>query len=471
MNSSQLSNSISSQVRASGVAQPAEARLKIGLLDHMGGGNLGDDATQDAVIAKIQHRWPDADIYGFSLNPDDTRTRHGIPAYAIRTKSWVLRKDAGNESPGLRQKLKAAFQKFPVIFWPLRMIYTALVRGPRALFQELRFLSRSLEILRSFNLLIINGGGQLTEAWGGWWKFPYTIFKWTQLARMAHVKCIFLNVGAGPLNHPVSKYFVRHALQSSDYISFRDEQSKSLARDIGFKGKSEVFPDSVYGLDINGLLTVRSTRTEKAIVGFAPMAYSDPRVDRTSNPAVYADFIRNLGLLGSWLIEHDYSLSLFCSDIGIDPPTIADLALILEDQSGAERKARITTPRVESIDDLLRAISLMDYVVTCRFHGVIFAHLLNKPVLALAHHPKVSTLMADLGLQEYCLDIRTCDADALQKTFISLVKNKDEIKSRMAERLACYQEQLSTQFDALFPPGRVERPDSNELRRQGNECA
>jgi polysaccharide pyruvyl transferase WcaK-like protein len=42
----------------------------------------------------------------------------------------------------------------------------------------------------------------------------------------------------------------------------------------------------------------------------------------------------------------------------------------------------------------------MDYVVTCRLHGVIFAHLLNKPVLTIAHHPKVTELMAALGLSE-----------------------------------------------------------------------
>jgi len=464
-------NSIASPVGASGQALPLAARPKIGLLDHMGGGNLGDDATQAAVISKIKNRWPDADIYGFSLNPDDTRTRHGIPAYAIRTKTWSLGNDAGNESMGPEQKSWAALRRVPLVFWPLKAIYTVLVRAPRALFREFRFLTKSLDILRSFNLLIINGGGQLTEAWGGPWKFPYTIFKWTLLARMAHVKCIVLNVGAGPLNHPISKYFVRHALLSRDYVSFRDEQSRALACDIGFKGKSDVFPDSAYGLDLTGLPTGRSGREKSPIVGFAPMAYADPRVDQKSKPGTYADLIRTLGLFGSWLIEHDYSLSLFCSDIGIDPPTIADLALMLREQSGAELAQRITAPRVKSIDDLLRAISLMDYVVTCRFHGVIFAHLLNKPVLALAHHPKVSTLMADLGLQQYCLDIRTCDADALQKTFISLIKNKDEIKSRMAERLACYREQLATQFDTLFPPICVERPDTNELRRQENECA
>ena len=36
---------------------------KIGLLNHMGGGNLGDDATQDAVIENIKRRWPEAVIW------------------------------------------------------------------------------------------------------------------------------------------------------------------------------------------------------------------------------------------------------------------------------------------------------------------------------------------------------------------------------------------------------------------------
>jgi len=41
----------------------------------------------------------------------------------------------------------------------------------------------------------------------------------------------------------------------------------------------------------------------------------------------------------------------------------------------------------------------MDYVVTYRFHGVIFAHLLNKPILAVARHPKAIELMAGLDLK------------------------------------------------------------------------
>jgi polysaccharide pyruvyl transferase WcaK-like protein len=41
---------------------------RVALLDHMGGGNLGDDATQTAVIQNIRRRRPGADIIGLSMN-------------------------------------------------------------------------------------------------------------------------------------------------------------------------------------------------------------------------------------------------------------------------------------------------------------------------------------------------------------------------------------------------------------------
>jgi hypothetical protein len=64
------------------------APKKAGLLDHMGGGNLADDATQIAVIHNIKNRWRDAEVIGVSMNPYDTQKRHGIPSYPIRKQTW-----------------------------------------------------------------------------------------------------------------------------------------------------------------------------------------------------------------------------------------------------------------------------------------------------------------------------------------------------------------------------------------------
>jgi hypothetical protein len=39
-----------------------------------------------------------AQIAGFSMSPSDTRKRHGVPSYAIRTRTWGFGPTAGDAS-------------------------------------------------------------------------------------------------------------------------------------------------------------------------------------------------------------------------------------------------------------------------------------------------------------------------------------------------------------------------------------
>jgi polysaccharide pyruvyl transferase WcaK-like protein len=427
-----------------------DRRVKtIGLLDHMGGGNLGDDATQEAVIRNIRSRWPGAAIFGFSMNPDDTRSRHGIGSYPIRRKTWALGAAATNGTAAFRSRLQAAARLHPTLFAVLRSIHTLIVKIPSAFCGELCFLARSWRVLRSFDLLVISGGGQLTESWGGPWQFPYTIFKWIFLARLAGVKALFLNVGAGPLARPLSKYFIRAALSLADYVSFRDAKSAELIRHIGFRGDTPVFPDAVYGLDPD--CASDSATQRPATVGIAPMPYGRQPLYADGNPHAYDDLIRHLGVFGSQLLTDQNRITLFCSDFGVDPPSIDDLRQALQNASRRPIDGSVNVTVPTSTGDLLRTMSSMDYVVTCRFHGVVFAHLLNKPVIALSHHPKVTTLMADLGLSRYCLDIRTVTSDILTAAFRDLLANTAQINSQMRATHSYYQTVLARQFDSLFP--------------------
>jgi polysaccharide pyruvyl transferase WcaK-like protein len=424
------------------------AEAKIGLLNHIGGGNLGDDATLDVVIRNIRRRWPHAVITAFSINPDDTTTRHGIPSYPIRTRTWSFGYKPARPDATFKENVKTLAGKYKVLFVFLRALHTLAIRMPRALCRELWFLAKSRRLLKTFDLLIISGGGQLTEK-DGPWAFPYTIFKWVALAKSARVRCVVLNVGAGPLSHPLSKYFVTRALRAADYVSFRDGQSQALAHEIGFTGASEVFPDSVYSLEASTPNTSFLERRGQLIVGIAPIPYCDPRVDTAKqNQTVYDDFIGKCAIFASGLVKHSYLLALFGTDIGVDPLAIADLRTALRNHHDVSTSGYKS---INSIQELLSSMSLMDYVVTCRFHGVIFAHLLNKPVLAVSPHPKVTNLMADLGLQKYCVDIRRFDPKLLADTFASLVSNTDQIKSCMAASLTRYKSQLTGQFDGLFP--------------------
>jgi polysaccharide pyruvyl transferase WcaK-like protein len=414
---------------------------RIAILHHTGGGNLGDDAIMDVVIHNIRSRWPDADIAAFSMNPGDTGRRHGIPSFAIRRHIWGI----GYAS----RENEAADTKRGIGNW-LATTRNPAIRLPRNIFRELAFLATSFQKLRPFDMLIVSGGGQLTER-SGPWGFPYAILMWVLLAKFAGVRRVFLNVGAGPLRHPLSKLFVRRSLYAANYVSFRDEPSQALARQIGFTGESQVFPDNVYSLEVS-LPSAPSESRQRPVVGLAPMPwpFCDPREYTGENlQDLYDEYLAKFSTFARSLVRYSCSLELFGSDVGTDPAAIEDLRRALREQQ------KIVTPPYEPVDSvagLLLRMADMDYVVTCRFHGVVLAHILNKPVLAISHHPKVADLMEALGLSQYCVDIRTFDPDRLADAFASLVDHTREVKSSMAASLAAYRAQAGAQFDLLFPP-------------------
>jgi polysaccharide pyruvyl transferase WcaK-like protein len=267
------------------------------------------------------------------------------------------------------------------------------------------------------------------------------------LAKSARVRCMFLNVGAGPISHRFSKLFIRHALGLADYVSFRDAQSQALARQIGFNGASQVFPDCVYSFEVP--TRKRPAKQSRPIVGIAPMPYCDPRVyPGEKNKRVYDEFIRKLAMFVSELTEQRYSITPFGTDIGVDGLAIEDLQRVVHNNYGIVIP---DGPAVASIHELLDTISGMDYIVTCRFHGVVFAHLLNKPVLAVSHHPKVTRLMTDIGLSKYCIDIDQIEPKVLVDLFASLVDNAENIKDIMNASAGKYKRQVTAQFNELFP--------------------
>ena len=68
---------------------------KIGLLAHVGRGNLGDEATLATVIKNLKSLLPHADLVAFTMDPVDTQRRHRIVAYPLRRVR--ARSRAGNQ--------------------------------------------------------------------------------------------------------------------------------------------------------------------------------------------------------------------------------------------------------------------------------------------------------------------------------------------------------------------------------------
>ncbi len=431
---------------------------KIGLLSHLGHGNLGDDASFATAMQSIKERWPEAEFVGLSLNPSDTSERHGVPAYAIRRDSKRRPGAAGAAireatPPSFRKRMKDSLMKLRALAPALRAAKAVVVSAPKSAAQEFKFFVESVSVARSLDLLVISGGGQLLDCWnGGPWGFPWTLCKWIVLAKVFGARCYVINVGAGPVEHALSRWFYRVALRLSDDVSFRDSASEKLIRETGICKRGGVAVDIVYGLEppvsLHRLVKKRSALN----VGFSPMAYCDPARYWDKNLSAYDSFLGKCGRFGKSLIESERELTLFSTDIWFDAAALDCVeAAAGSGLSAGDRAAKLSRPRVEGIQDLLDVMTSLDCVLTCRYHGVVFAHLTNTPVIALSHHPKVVGLMREIGLGDYCLDIRDFEVETLQATFERLEKDLAAIRRQMAETLPMRRQTIQRQFDALFP--------------------
>jgi len=433
--------------------------MKIGLLDHMGYGNLGDAATQEALITNIKQRVPDANIVGFSLNPDDTRQRHNILCYSINWWHPGLRTScrAGADGETLRSRLRSILKKIPG--------FAAMAKRALYWFREVVHLRRSFKVLRSLDSLIIAGGGQLGELWHGPWSHPYNIFKFSVLTKLANRKLLFLNVGAGPLDSILSRMFVRYSVCLADYVSFRDAASQTLVHGLGVKRETHVFPDSVYALDISDYETGNVVRTPKRLVGLNPIGFCDPRIWPKKDVHAYSRYLDNLAAFSLWLVSRNYGLRIFSGEASVDVYALEDLQERLLKSLSSADISEICVPPSESVKTLVAEMSGFDFVVTSKFHGIVFSHLLAKPVIALSYHNKIDDLMRTVGHSHHCLNIESFDDECLIKTFTSLVEDAQELKARFRLTAGSYSDALKAQFDKLFLPTNLQ-VYSQELRTE-----
>lgn len=421
----------------------------IGLLAHMGYGNLGDAATQDAVIANIKKRLPNARFVGFSFIPDDTRERHGIPSHPIRW--WYPKRgQTGNQGDGRMSftfRLKSALKSQPLFY--------AWTKPVLDFVREALFLARSYRRVRSLDLLVISGSGQLSELWRGPWSHPYTIFKFAVLAKLARKKLYFLNVGAGPLEHPLSRFFARWAVRVADYRSFRDHDSQELVRSLGVKAETHVYPDPVYALEVRAHLNGTPGASSMPVIGLNPIGFCDPRIWPRKDDSVYQEYLEKITRFSEWLLGQGYTLRVFTTETSVDRYAIEDLrARLLARLSAPELVSRAFRGASQTVKDVLREMAEFDFIVTSKFHGIIFSHLLRKPVISLSYHRKMDFAMRAVGQGRFCEEIERFEVDWLIKTFRSLVSESTSIRSECRAAVDAYAAELSQQFDGLFLPAK-----------------
>ena len=428
--------------------------MRVALLTPYDGGNLGDAAIQEALIGNFRQYDPQVHLCGITLHPESTAARHRIPCYplaaisrpyyhaktepAVSPNNYAATSHNGRnaEKPGFVTRLKRA----------VRGLLFRIGLGPLVrLAQECLHILRSYRLLRGVDILVVAGGGQLDEEWGGSWAHPYALMKWAVLARAAGSSAIFLSVGGCRAELRFTKLFLRIALSLACYRSYRDEGSRQLALAITPSADGPVVPDLAFSLPVTRQPFMVASNSAELRVGVSPIAFARPGMWPTENPAQYERYMKELALFTAALLRRGISVTLF-SSCSPDDQLFDDLRARIDASLEAAARTRLSFGNVASVQDLLVLLQSLDFVVASRLHGLVLSFLAGKPCVALSYDRKVDALMTDVGLKDYCMDIRSFTGENALATFLNLQADRSQVASKLSATCCDYDQLLQSQY-------------------------
>jgi polysaccharide pyruvyl transferase WcaK-like protein len=401
----------------------ANYRHTIAFLGQFSSNNFGNDSTLQAILYHFKRFQPNTEIVCISGDPEATAATHQIKAIPFAEnlmKSWVPR----NRTARVLRKVCIGL---PSEAWRW---------------------AKSVIRLRRTDILIIPGGGLLTDAYGllGWG--PYSLFKWSLIAKVCGCKLFFVSVGAGPIYGALGKWLLRSTLSLADFRSYRDNSSVQYLESIGFRANNDpVYPDLAFSLPEDVIPYRDPKKSVRSVVGLGVMEYAGRYSVVTPSDTTYSAYLQTLAKFVEWLLIRGYDVRLLSGDVA-DVHTRRELKVLLTETLGLGD--HIIDEQICSVNDLLGQIAATDIVVATRFHNVLLSLLCGKPVISIAFHHKCESLMSAMGLSEYCLDINCLTADRLVEKFCDLQANSEIIKPSIRAKAREFREALNEQYELIF---------------------
>ena len=395
---------------------------RVGLFGLLGSGNIGNDASLDAVLGYLKAYHPDAVLDFMCMGPEEVRARYGFDAIPLL---WCRRYEERVPGP-----LAAGFKILGKLIDPFR----------------------TAAWVRRHDVVIVPGMGVLEanlplNPWG----WPYTMTQLGLSARLFGTKVAMIGVGATLIKRPATRWLIVRAAQLAFYRSYRDAQSRDALQQQGLDTSADpVHPDLVFSRPA----TAQAGNPETVGVGL--MAYYGSNDDRDRAGEIYASYLGHVEAFIRWLLDGGRRVVLFYGD-AVDEPAVQQVLSDLAGYPPDSGPSRLSAERVTSYAELTQVIAPVGSVVATRYHNVVCALQLGKPTISIGYGKKNVVLMEDMGLPEFCQHAQSIDVGKLIEQFTKLESNADQVRTvlaeRNAERAGHLAEHFATMDARLFPPG------------------
>lgn len=420
------------------------------------------------MIANLRLRMPGSQFLGITLNGANFLEKHGGEAFPLlATSTWLSRPhetlsntptaadrsaDAGDAPfwKGWRGPIRGILGAVPGVVPFLRRVRAQMAR----LRSEIRHSFEGYRVLRRQDLLVVSGGGQLDEEWGGAWRLPFAICKWLLLSRIAGVPCAMVSVGAGKITSTASRKLFWVALRLCCYRSYRETRTRTIAASILPRArKDSVVPDLALSVPESELPSpdgaIRRMANGRPVIAVSPIAYAKPGNWPAADSALHDRYVEQMAELLSLLSRQGYFLVVVCSSLGDDEDVIPNILGRLEEEMKHNPGNRIQFPKIKVWKDLIAVLRDVDYLVASRLHGTILGFVSQTPVVAISFDAKVDWVMEDVQQTDYLLHIRDFTAEEVISTLDRMKIRRDAI----VQEIVSYRESIlsasALQYDSL----------------------
>ena len=411
------------QTQADAVAIATQSSFTVALFVFGGVGNLGNDASLEAMLKTVRRLRPDAGVVCICGNPDEVSDLFKIPAVSL----WWPSPD------GLAYRLANRLT--------LRQL------------NHVRAWYRTLSYVRGLDAIIIPGTGVLDdygETSIGW---SYRLLMWCAAAKLCRVPVAFVSAGAGPIASYLNKKLMLFAARLASYRSYRDDVSNAFMRDNGFRdGPETIYPDLVLQLpledvDVSGPPSNQISPAPQKVIGIGVNDYYGWACDRVSGIGIHRRYVSSTVQLISKLHDNGHKVRILVYTE--DAPLIDELFEQLR-AAGAEPDESWLEVRVaRTLWQHASDISETDLVVGARYHTVVTSLMLSRPTVALSYADKFDAVMADFGIADYCQNIESFDVDRVIAQLQQYSAAYDDVRAGLAEALVSPRAHLAEQDGLL----------------------
>lgn len=347
-------------------AGPQSARSfgHVTLICGVGTGNIGNDASLDVVRADLRRREPSLQVTVATPFPEGARTR-------LADAVLPLRLDLG--------RLRETRSGLPFV--------AAVLSG------EVRRLLELHRHLRATDAVIVTGTGILDDFEERPWGMPYALVSWALMTRLHDRPFVLTSIGAGPIEGRLNRHLLTAVARLATRVTFRDVASRDYMSALG-AGCEEalVVPDLVYGTTLPAARPI-DTQAEHLRVGLGVLDYDG--WPRTADRAPRRRYVQTLVEVVEALHAQGHTVSLLCGQP-------CDESLVQEVVAGCRPHiaAGLECPQTPDLDSLLEVMGDLDLVVATRFHHVVAATMMGRPVVSVSYAPKNGELLRDLGIPD-----------------------------------------------------------------------